>query len=710
MLRQVVFFLRFIALTLGQYDICKSLVSTDDGPIWEFYACQPKPMSMREYMKIKVEPAGITCGSPPERFCTLENPYLCSDECDASNPDLAHPPQLMQDREPFGLITYWQTITWSRYPEPLLANISLSWNKSLELTDDVQITFEYGRPTVMVLEKSMDNGRTWHPYQYYADDCLDAFGMPPKRVQDLSAANVTRVICTEQYSRWVGSKNDKNVLFEVRTRFSIFAGPRLQNMDNLYTRMESMKGLRDFFTFTSLRLRLLRPSLGGTYVQRENLHKYFYAISNIEVPARCKCNLHASQCAVRDGNLQCDCEHNTTGQDCGRCKRGFRAKSWRAGSYLPTPRGSSNNCVAAGSTLGKLLELLELLAATSRPTELPTPVPAQAATLTLTPPTPPAVFEAEIEEEDVSVIPEAVQSHVREAAESEVKEAETSEDGKPEELAIRKEEESEIRKSKELGDKITEEVEVRKAEEPKDRISEESVGKPADESEDRKSEESVVRKVWEARTSDDSGVKNAEKFEERKAEVFGNTKAEESEPRRSEEVIKADGFDITGSERSEGRNAEKSEAEKSDVREPGEFKVMEAETRVTKAQESRVREAEGSSIRGTADPKVRKTKVREKEESMPEDEVESKGSEAEETAGRKVSELKKLKVKGEEPKISEVEENSGREADKGTEKQDIKAEDRNDRKEEVREEKNYGARENKIKETGIGTLYTFNSI
>lgn len=221
---------------------------------------------------------------PP--WCLQENPYLCSDECDASNPDLAHPPQLMQDREPFGLITYWQTITWSRYPEPLLANISLSWNKSLELTDDVQITFEYGRPTVMVLEKSMDSGRTWHPYQFYADDCLDAFGMPPKRVQDLSAANVTRVICTEQYSRWVGSKNEKNVLFEVRMRFSIFAGPRLQNMDNLYTRMESMKGLRDFFTFTSLRLRLLRPSLGGTYVQRENLHKYFYAISNIEVPAR----------------------------------------------------------------------------------------------------------------------------------------------------------------------------------------------------------------------------------------------------------------------------------------------------------------------------------------------------------------------------------------------------------------------------------------
>uniref|UniRef100_A0A8C2FRY4 Netrin G2 n=1 Tax=Cyprinus carpio TaxID=7962 RepID=A0A8C2FRY4_CYPCA len=215
-----------------------------------------------------------------------ENPYLCSDECDASTKELAHPPKLMQDHERTGLITYWQTVTWGRYPEPLLANISLSWNKSLELADDIQITFEYGRPTKMVLDKSLNYGRTWHPYQYYADDCMDAFGMLPKTMQDLSATNVTRVICTEQYSRWVGSKNEKNVRFEVRERFAIFAGTKLQNMDNLYTRMESMKGLQDFFTFTNLRLRLLRPALGGTYVQRDNLLKYFYAISNIDIPAR----------------------------------------------------------------------------------------------------------------------------------------------------------------------------------------------------------------------------------------------------------------------------------------------------------------------------------------------------------------------------------------------------------------------------------------
>ncbi|XP_029295305.1 netrin-G2-like isoform X12 [Cottoperca gobio] len=328
----------------GQFDLCRSLRGSEAGPGWELYPCQPPPANMKEVMQIRVDPPGITCGNPPERFCTLENPYLCSDECDASSPDLSHPPQLMGDRERGGLITYWQTVTWSRFPEPLLANITLSWNKSLEVVDDIVVTFEYGRPTSMVLEKSMDKGVTWQPYQYYADDCLEAFGMSPKRVSDLAPSNLTRVICTEQYSRWVGAKEERVVVFEVRARFGVFAGPKLINMDALYTRMETMKGLRDFFTFTNLRLRLLRPALGGTYVQRDNLLKYFYAISNIDVPARCKCNLHASQCVLRDATLQCECDHNTSGQDCQRCSRGFESRSWRPGSYLPLPKGTANTC------------------------------------------------------------------------------------------------------------------------------------------------------------------------------------------------------------------------------------------------------------------------------------------------------------------------------------------------------------------------------
>ncbi|XP_026634539.1 netrin-G2 isoform X1 [Microtus ochrogaster] len=352
MLHLLALFLHCLPMASGDYDICKSWVTTDEGPSWEFYACQPKVMRLKDYVKVKVEPSGITCGDPPERFCSHENPYLCSNECDASNPDLAHPPRLMFDREDEGLATYWQSVTWSRYPSPLEANITLSWNKSVELTDDVVMTFEYGRPTVMVLEKSLDNGRTWQPYQFYAEDCMEAFGMSARRARDMSPSSAHRVLCTEEYSRWAGSKKEKHVRFEVRDRFAIFAGPDLRNMDNLYTRLESAKGLKEFFTFTDLRMRLLRPALGGTYVQRENLYKYFYAISNIEVIGRCKCNLHANLCTVREGSLQCECEHNTTGPDCGKCKKNFRTRAWRAGSYLPLPHGSPNACAAAGSAFG----------------------------------------------------------------------------------------------------------------------------------------------------------------------------------------------------------------------------------------------------------------------------------------------------------------------------------------------------------------------
>ncbi|KAF4077009.1 hypothetical protein AMELA_G00203100 [Ameiurus melas] len=72
----------------------------------------------------------------------------------------------------------------------------------------------------------------------------------------------------------------------------------------------------------------------------------------MKVGPRCKCNLHASQCTLLDGNLQCVCEHNTTGQDCQRCKKGFKAKIWKAGSYLPTPTGTPNTCAQAGTSSG----------------------------------------------------------------------------------------------------------------------------------------------------------------------------------------------------------------------------------------------------------------------------------------------------------------------------------------------------------------------
>uniref|UniRef100_A0A7N8XTJ3 Netrin-G1 n=1 Tax=Mastacembelus armatus TaxID=205130 RepID=A0A7N8XTJ3_9TELE len=328
----------------GHYDVCKSQVYSDDGLSWDYMACQPEAADMTQYLKVTLDPTNITCGDPPETYCTLENPYMCNNECDASTEELAHPPELMFDNEGRNPSTFWQSTSWKKYPKALLVNITLSWNKTIELTDDIVLTFESGRPEQMVLEKSLDYGRTWQPYQFYATDCLDAFTMEPKTVQDLTQNSLLDIICTEEYSRGYVWKYDKTVHFEIKERFALFAGPQLHNMASLYGQLDTTKNLRDFFTITDLRIRLLRPATGATLVDENNLSRYFYAISDIKVQGRCKCNLHANNCVYDKEKLRCDCEHNTTGPDCGRCKRNYQGRAWSAGSYLPIPKGTPNIC------------------------------------------------------------------------------------------------------------------------------------------------------------------------------------------------------------------------------------------------------------------------------------------------------------------------------------------------------------------------------
>uniref|UniRef100_A0A452HSB5 Uncharacterized protein n=1 Tax=Gopherus agassizii TaxID=38772 RepID=A0A452HSB5_9SAUR len=291
------------------------------------------------------------------------NPYMCNNECDATTNELAHPPELMFDLEGRHPSTFWQSTTWKDYPKPLQVNITLSWNKTIELTDNIVITFESGRPDQMILEKSLDYGRSWQPYQYYATDCLDAFHMDPKSVKDLSQHTVLEIICTEEYSTGYMT-NSKIIHFEIKDRFAFFAGPRLHNMASLYGQLDTTKKLRDFFTITDLRIRLLRPATGEIYVDEQHLARYFYAISDIRVYGRCKCNLHATGCKEENKKLFCECEHNTTGPDCGKCKKNYQGRPWSPGSYLPIPKGTGHagefgNCECFGhSNRCSYIELL----------------------------------------------------------------------------------------------------------------------------------------------------------------------------------------------------------------------------------------------------------------------------------------------------------------------------------------------------------------
>ncbi|CAG07151.1 unnamed protein product [Tetraodon nigroviridis] len=333
----------------GHYDVCKSQIYTEEGLAWDYMACQPEATDMTKYLRVTLDPPNITCGDPPETYCALlctfrvqdmlENPYMCNNECDAATEELAHPPELMFDFEGRNPTTFWQSTSWKKYPKPLHVNITLSWNKTIELTDDIILTFEWS------WRKSLDYGRTWTPYQFYATDCLDAFTMEPKTAKELTQRTLLDIICTEDYSRGYVWKNDKTVRFEIKDRFALFAGPRLHNMASLYGQLDTTKNLRDFFTITDLRIRLLKPATGATMVDENNLSRYFYAISDIKVQGRCKCNLHANSCVFDKGKLGCECEHNTTGADCSRCKKHYHGRAWSVGSYLPIPKGTANICI-----------------------------------------------------------------------------------------------------------------------------------------------------------------------------------------------------------------------------------------------------------------------------------------------------------------------------------------------------------------------------
>ncbi|XP_036822670.1 netrin-G1-like [Oncorhynchus mykiss] len=331
----------------GHYDVCKSQIYTEEGLTWDYMACQPEATILTKYLTVSLDPPNITCGDPPETYCALENPYMCNNECDASTDELAHPSELMFDFEGRNPTTFWQSSSWKKYPKPLEVNITLSWNKTIELTDDIVLTFESGRPEQMLLEKSLDYGKTWTPYQFYATDCLDAFTMDPKTVNELTQRTLLDIICTEDYSRGYVWKYDKTVRFEIKDRFALFAGLQLYNMASLYGQLDTTRNLRDFFTVTDLRIRLLKPATGSTMVDENNLSRYFYAISDIKVQGRCKCNLHSNSCVFdKDkGKLGCECEHNTTGPDCGRCKRHYHGRPWSVGSYLPIPKGTANICI-----------------------------------------------------------------------------------------------------------------------------------------------------------------------------------------------------------------------------------------------------------------------------------------------------------------------------------------------------------------------------
>ncbi|RWS05481.1 laminin subunit beta-1-like protein [Dinothrombium tinctorium] len=267
--------------------------------------------------------ATSTCGLyKPQRYCILphlrtrKKCYVCS-SIEANRDDAFQYHKINKIVNTEADKGFW----WQA--ENGVENVSIRLDLEAEFQfTHVIITFRTFRPAAMIIERSDDNGANWKVYQYFAANCRETFPHVPigprQRVGD--------VVCESKYSD-VNPSEGGEVIFSVL--------PQHIHIDNPYS-----NEVQNVIRITNLRINFTKlHTLGDDLVdnREEVKRKYYYAISNMVVRGSCSCYGHASRC-ISDGTQQvvpgmvygkCDCNHNTTGSNCERCKDLYNDLEWQ---------------------------------------------------------------------------------------------------------------------------------------------------------------------------------------------------------------------------------------------------------------------------------------------------------------------------------------------------------------------------------------------
>jgi netrin receptor unc-5 len=194
----------------------------------------------------------------------------------------------------------------------------------------------------------MDFGKSWQPFQYYSSQCRKLYGRPNRAI--ITKANEQEALCTDAHSLL-------DPLSGSRIAFSTMEG-RPSAFD-----FENSPVLQDWVTATDVRVVFHRFYPYGEELPQRTINEStsasvrdysFYAVADFAVGGRCKCNGHASKCVQgRDGQLGCDCRHNTAGRDCEKCKPFHFDRPWG--------RATAKDANECKGKLGKLFFIFLLL-------------------------------------------------------------------------------------------------------------------------------------------------------------------------------------------------------------------------------------------------------------------------------------------------------------------------------------------------------------